>query len=154
MTSAAGRRPAGTAVAARLLLRALLVAGLVVDAVVHLRLAAGYQQGSPGGLGEGNLFRLQAGAAAVLAVAVAVRATRTVLAAALLVAAAALVAVVLYTYVDVPAFGPIPSMHEPVWFPQKTYSAVAEGVAVLSALVLLAWSARDSPRRSTTGGCR
>jgi hypothetical protein len=63
---------------------------------------------------------------------------RTAYAAAFLVAATALAAVLLYRYVDVPAIGPIPSMYEPLWFFQKSLSAVAEGAgAVLAAGGLL-----------------
>lgn len=66
-----------------------------------------------------------------------VRATRAVSALAFLVAASALGAVLLYRYVDVPVLGPLPSMHKPVWFTQKTVSAVAEALAAADALALL-----------------
>jgi hypothetical protein len=116
--------------------RALVVAGLVVDAVVHLRLAAGYQLAAPGGIGEGTLFRIEAGVALAVALWVLVRGSRPAAAVAFLVAAAALGAVLVYRYVDVPALGPLPSMYEPVWFPQKSLSAVGEAVAALAALGL------------------
>ena len=54
-------------------IRALLIAGLVVDAVIHLRLAAGYQLAAPTGIGEGTLFRIQAALAILLALTVLVR---------------------------------------------------------------------------------
>ncbi len=41
-------------------LRGLTVMGLLGDAIVHLHLAAGYQEASPGGVGLGTLFRLEA----------------------------------------------------------------------------------------------
>jgi hypothetical protein len=41
--------------------------------------------------------------------------------------------VVLYRYVNIPAFGPFPAMYEPVWFPEKTLSAVAEAAGALLA---------------------
>jgi len=41
-------------------------------------------------------------------------------------------AVLLYRYVNVPMLGPFP-VYEPVWFPDKTLSAVAEAVAALVA---------------------
>ena len=115
-------------------------AGLVADAVVHLRLAPGYQVAAPAGIGQGNLFRIEALAAALVALWVLVRPSRLSFAAAFLVAASALAAVLLYRYVDIPAFGPIPSMYEPVWFPEKTLSAVAEAVAAGAAFSLLARS--------------
>lgn len=64
-----------------------------------------------------------------------VRGSRLASLSAAAIAASALVAVVLYRYVDVPALGPLPAMYEPLWFPQKTATAVAEGVAVLAAVV-------------------
>ena len=67
-----------------------------------------------------------------------VRPGRLSSAAAFLVAVGALAAVLLYRYVDVPASGPIPSMYEPLWFPEKTLSTVAEAVATLAALTGLA----------------
>lgn len=121
----------------RLVLRAVAAAGLVMDAVVHLRLAAGYQLAAPGGIGAGNLFRIEAGVAIVVALLVLIRASRAVAGLAFLVAASALGAVLLYRYVDVPAVGPLPSMYEPVWFTQKAVSAVAEAVAAAAALTLL-----------------
>jgi hypothetical protein len=112
-----------------------IAAGLGVDAVVHLQLAAQYQLAAPGGIGQGNLFRIQAAAAALAAVWVLVRGSRLASLSAAAIAASALVSVVLYRYVDVPALGPLPAMYEPLWFPQKTATAVAEGVAVLAAVV-------------------
>jgi hypothetical protein len=113
-------------------------AGLVADAVVHLQLAPDYQLAAPAGIGQGNLFRVEAVVAVLVALWVLVRPSRLSFAAAFLVAASALAAVLLYRYVDVPAFGPIPSMYEPLWFPEKTLSAVAEAVATLAALTGLA----------------
>ena len=113
-------------------------AGLIADAVVHLQLAPDYQLAAPAGIGQGNLFRMEAVAAVLVALWVLVRPGRLSFAAAFLVAASALAAVLLYRYVDVPAFGPIPSMYEPVWFPEKTLSAVAEAVAAGAALLGLA----------------
>ena len=85
-------------------LRVGVAAGLVASAVVHVQLAPGYQQAAPGGLGQGTLFLIQAGTAA-------------------------LAAVILYRYVQVPALGPLPSMYEPVWYTAKTLTAVAEAAA-------------------------
>ena len=115
--------------------RAAIGAGLGVDAVIHLQLAAQYQLAAPGGIGQGTLFRIQAAAAALAALWVLVRGSRLASLSAAAIAASALVAVLLYRYVDVPALGPLPAMYEPVWFPQKTATAVAEGVAVLAAVV-------------------
>ncbi|MGH8888174.1 MAG: hypothetical protein ACRDV3_00250 [Acidothermaceae bacterium] len=113
----------------------LVTAGaLAVDAWVHLTLADTYAHAAAGGIGEGNLFRIEAAVALLVAVVVLARGDRIAYAAAFLVAASALGAVLLYRYVDVPAFGPIPSMYEPVWFTKKTISAVAEGIGAMFAV--------------------
>lgn len=118
-------------------LRLVVAAGLVVDAVVHLRLAGEYQFAFPEGIGGGTLFRLEAGVALVTAAAVLVWGRRPTYMLAFLVAASALVAVVVARYVEVPAIGPLPSMYEPLWFLEKSLSAVAEAVAALASLSLL-----------------
>lgn len=135
------RRSAPTQVA-DIALRLVVAAGLAVDAVVHLRLAPGYQLADPAGIGQGNLFRVQAVVAALVALLVLATGSRLAYALAVAVAASALAAVVVTRYVEVPALGPIPSMYEPVWFGQKTASAVAEGIAALAALVGLLLSSR------------
>jgi hypothetical protein len=131
-----------------LVLRGLLVLGLAADAVIHLRLAGGYELAAPGGIGEGTLFRIQAVLAIAAALAVLIHPSRITAALGFLVAAAALGAVLLYRYVDVPAFGPIPSMYEPVWFLEKTLSALAEAVAALAALVLVGTTSRRRSREA------
>jgi hypothetical protein len=100
---------------------------------VHLRLAGNYQLASPGGIGTGNIFRIEAVVALAAALYVLVRGSTLSYAAAFVVAVSALAAVVLYRYVDVPAVGPLPVMYEPVWFFQKSLSAIAEGVAAVAA---------------------
>lgn len=114
----------------------LTAAGLAVDAYVHIDLAAAFDA-VPGTISQGDLFRAQAAAAAVVAVLVLFVRRWLVYLLAFLLAASALGAVVLYTYVDVGPLGPLPSMYEPVWYTQKTLSAVAEGLAALAALALL-----------------
>jgi len=101
--------------------------------VVHLHLAPEYQLSAPDGIGAGNLFRVQAFVALAAAVFVLVRGTRTSYVVAFLVAGSALGAVVLYRYVNVPMLGPLPAMYEPVWFPEKSLTAVAEAIAAIVA---------------------
>jgi hypothetical protein len=116
-------------------LRVLTALALLIDAGVHILLAPGYQAANPGGIGQGNLFLLESAAAVLVAVYVLVRGSKLAYAMALAVALSAFAAVVLYRYVDIPAFGPFPAMYEPVWFFEKTLSAVAEGIgAVLAAI--------------------
>jgi hypothetical protein len=118
-----------------ILLRLLIAAALGIDAVVHLDLASGYQLGAPGGIGEGNLFRIEAAVAILVGLYVLIRGSRPAYAAAVVVAGSAFTAVLLYRYVDIPAIGPLPSMYEPVWFFEKTLSAAAEGLGAVLAAV-------------------
>jgi hypothetical protein len=125
-------------------LRVLTALALFIDAGVHIYLAPGYQAASPGGIGQGNLFLLEAAVAVLAALYVLFRGSRASFALALAVALSAFVAVVVYRYVDIPAFGPFPAMYEPVWFFEKSLSAVAEGAgALLAAAGLL----RTAPKR-------
>ncbi|MFD0275345.1 hypothetical protein ACFVHB_15765 [Kitasatospora sp. NPDC127111] len=127
------------------LLRLLTAAGLAVDAYVHADLAADRDLVGDD-ISQGTLFRIEAGAASFAALLVLLAATRVTWAIAFLVAASALGALLLYTYVDVGALGPLPNMYEPVWYREKTIAAVAEGVAVVTALLGLAAVGRGSGR--------
>ncbi len=113
--------------------RGLVVLALLVDAVVHLRLAPQMQLAAPGGIGGGWLFRIQAVVALLVALYVLLRPSRGAYLVAGLAALSAFVPVLLYTYVNVPAIGPIPSMYDPFWTTPKVISAVAEGLGVLLA---------------------
>lgn len=117
-----------------LALRAIIVAGLVVDAVVHLQLAANYQLAAPAGIGQGNLFRIEAVLAVLALLLVLWQGSRLTYAAAFLVAGGGLVALLVYRYYQLPAFGPVPAMYEPVWFFKKSLTAVAQAVAAAAAL--------------------
>lgn len=132
-------------------LRLLTAAGLAVDAYAHADLAATYDPVAKT-ISQGDLFRIEAGAAALAALLVILFGTRPLVwAFALLVAAAGVAAVLLYRYVDVGAVGPLPNMYEPVWYPEKTASVVAEAGAMLTAAagLLLACRLRT---RSRSGG--
>jgi hypothetical protein len=118
--------------------RALAVATAVllgIDAYVHLHDAHFYDSAATSSLSEGNLFRIQAIVAVVVAVALLVRPHPVVWAVAVVVTASAVGAVLLYTYVDVGALGPLPDLYEPTWHvPGKLASAVAEGLGTLLAI--------------------
>ena len=150
MSATAGAHHRGASTgrsAAEWAVRVLVAAGLGVDAVVHVRLADAMQLAAPGGIGGGTLFRVQAAAAAVAAVVVLVTGHRLAYLLAGLVALSALVPVLLYTYVQVPAIGPVPSMYDPFWYPEKVVSAVAEGATVVLAVV--GWAlARPTTRQA------
>lgn len=130
---------------ARWALIVLVVVGLAVDAFVHLDLASAFAENRTSVLSETDLFRAEAAVAIVAAVALLARPRRYTAAFAFVVAAAGTVAVVLYRYVDIGAFGPIPGMYDPFWAPtSKTLSAVAEGVAALAALALFLMFQREA----------
>jgi hypothetical protein len=130
----------------------LAVAGLVLDAVVHLDLAPDFADVKTSTLSQADIFRVESVVALVVAAALLVRPRRSTALAVFVVAASAAVAVVLYRYVDVGTIGPIPNMYDPYWEPTgKWLSAVAEVVAALAsgALVGMWWPSRE--RESTTG---
>lgn len=110
-------------------LRVLIAAGLFTSAVIHLQLAPGYQQAAPGGIGQGNLFRIQAAVAILSGLYILLRGSRPAFLVAAVVALSAFAAIVIYRYVQLPAIGPIPSMYEPVWFTEKVVTASVEGIA-------------------------
>ena len=124
------------------LLRGVAVAGLAVDALVHLRLASAFDA-----IGDqitlGQLFRIESAAAAAAAVYLAVRDSRPAWLCAGLVAAAGLAALLLAALVEVPAVGPFPPVSAPGW----TTDSVA--VAAAMAVTVVAWLVREALRRRT-----
>jgi hypothetical protein len=120
---------------------------LGIDAYVHLHDAHFYDSLASSSLSEGTLFRIQAIVAVVVAVALLVRPHPVVWAVAVLVTASAVGAVLLYTYVDVGALGPLPDLYEPSWVPAgKLASAVAEGLGTLLAITGFVLSVRTGVR--------
>lgn len=133
-----------------LLARGVAVAALAVVAVVHLRLAPGYSLVGKQ-VTQGDLFRAQALVCVLVALVLLLRARRPVWAAAAVVALTSLVAVVLTTYVAVPAIGPFPRVFEPIWYGEKLLAAVAAAVGLAAALVgLLLSRAPEGRRRAPT----
>ena len=117
-----------------LALAVVAVVGLAYDAKVHLQLADGYDAIGDT-ITQGGLFRLEAVMALAVAVALLVSDHRLVWAAAGLTGLGGVAAVLLYRYVDVGALGPVPNMYEPVWFAEKTRSALAEAGVVVAWIV-------------------
>jgi hypothetical protein len=117
------------------LLRVITAAALAVDAFVHADLVTRYDpnQGTAV-ISQGGLFRIEAGVSALVALAV-------------LVAASALGGILLYRYADPGAIGPLPDMYEPIWFPEKTLTAVAEAVATVTAVLGLLVTPRSGAGR-------
>lgn len=116
-----------------LILRLLVAAGLVVDAVIHFHLAP--STGHTGTINESMLFWVQGAVALVVAILVLVRPRPIPYLIAFLVSASAFGAVVLYRYVDVGAIGPVGDMYEPVWYTEKVLTTVAEGVATVASAI-------------------
>ncbi len=135
-TMAMTDRPESSYRVAEIVLRLLVVAGLTVDAYVHVDVAHGYAVGFGTGWFTGQtLFLIEAGVASFAALMVLVTGARIAYAFAFLVAASAFGAVMLYRYVNVGKLGPIPNLYEPIWFTQKTVSAIAEAVALVAAAI-------------------
>jgi hypothetical protein len=112
------------------------VAGLAVDAYVHLKLAHFYDP-VKATFSQGELFRLEAVLAIVAAVLLLVRPNRITAGIAALVAGGGVVALLLYYFVDVGKIGPFPNMYEPTFYTDKVVTLVAQCVATVTALALL-----------------
>ena len=130
-------------------LRTLTAVALFIDAAVHIQLAPGYQAGNSAGIGQGNLFLLESAAAVLAGLYVLLRGSRAAFAVAFVVAMSAFVAVVAYRYVNIPAFGPFPAMYEPIWFFEKSVSAVAEGAGAVLAAIGFARAGQRTDRQGT-----
>ena len=126
----------------RVTLVVVVVVGLGVDAYVHLHLASTFDP-IRGTISQGQLFRVEGFAAILAAVFLLVRPGRLSAAVAALVAGGGLAAVLLYAVVDVGPLGPLPNMYDPTWSTLKTWSAVAQAIATLAAVVLLVVGVRE-----------
>lgn len=113
--------------------RIATVAGLAIDAYVHLHLAPLYAEGG-GAINEGVLFRAEAAVALLVAVAVVATGRRVCYLAALAVAASALAVMLVSRYIDLGQIGPLPDLYDPAWYPEKLLAAYAEGAATATAL--------------------
>lgn len=126
------------------------VAGLLVDAWVHIDLDHLYSFPRPGWVNEGVLFQIEGllamGAAVWLVL------ERDVWSAgfAAVLAGGGAFLLVLYRYVDVGRIGPIPNMHEPIWFAEKVVCLIGELVAFVAtgALTIRYAYERRAHRRS------
>ncbi|HET9254293.1 MAG TPA: hypothetical protein VFO16_03700 [Pseudonocardiaceae bacterium] len=138
MVTASGVSAAGIAT------RVIAAAGLAYDAYAHFDLA-GLYDANTAVISQGMLFRAEAIAAVLAGILVLIIRGRAVAAFAALVAGSGLAAVLIYRYIQVGSFGPFPDMSEPVWFPEKLLSAIAEALALLAS-GLLAFSRNDNGR--------
>lgn len=126
----------------------VVVAGLVLDAIVHFDLASAFAGNKTSFISEATIFRIQSTVALLAALALLVRPRRYTAAIAFVIAASAVVAVVVFRYVNVGKIGPVPNLYDPYWAPAgKWVSAVAELVAALASAALVVVL---SPRRHAT----
>jgi hypothetical protein len=128
----------------RVAARVVAAGGLGYDAYAHLDLAANFDA-NRALISQGMLFRVEAALAILAALLVALIQHRAAALYAVLIAGSALGAVLLYRYVDVGTLGPLPDMYEPSWYPEKTYSAIAEAAAILAAALLVFSGGRKWP---------
>jgi hypothetical protein len=115
-------------------LRAIVAAGLAVDAFVHADLADLYDlnEGTTF-ISQGDLFRIEAVFSTLVAAAIILTRWRLTWLLAVAVAGSALGGLLLYRYVDPGMLGPLPDMYEPSMYPEKVLAAVAESVATAAA---------------------
>jgi hypothetical protein len=124
------RSPRQAAVAAA---RLIAVAGLSIDAYVHLDLASTYAE-AQAPVNEGTLFRAEAVLALLTGLALIMSARRLPFVLGLAVSASALTVMLVSRYVDVGSLGPFPDLYDPVWFPEKLWAAGGEAAAVIASV--------------------
>jgi len=134
---------------AHALARLVAVAGLAADSYVHFDLAGTYSE-TGGVISEGVLFRAEAVVALLAAIAIVATGRRASYIAALIVTSTALAAMLVARYVDLGAIGPFPDVYDPVWFPEKVFAAVSEGLAGLAAAAGIAMHWQTS-KKSRSG---
>ena len=121
----------------RIALYALTGAGLIVNAVIHLQLASTFDAVAGALLSQGDLFRAQAAAGILITVALVIARRAWVAAIAVIIAVGGLGMLVLTTLVplDLTALG-LPAIFEPVWYSDKVFAALAQGLAAFAAVAL------------------
>ena len=128
-TAPARRSPARSSLA----LRGIVAVALLASAYQHVTLLPG-PRFSDGAVTLAGLFLLQAVAAALVAGWVLARPSRPAWTAAAVVGLGSLAALLLSTYVRIPAVGPFPPLYEPLWYGEKVLAAVTAGLAAAGGL--------------------
>jgi hypothetical protein len=126
--------------------RLLAAAGLAVDAYVHADLAPQYDL-VDAAVSQGDLFRVEAAVSALAALLVLAWRRLPADVFGWLVAAGGFALIMIYRYVDVGAFWPVPNMYEPVWFTEKWVAAIAQLVAVAATSALIVFDVRGARAR-------
>jgi hypothetical protein len=148
------QRPASPRQAAIVAVSLIAVAGLSIDAYVHLDLASTYAE-AQAPINEGVLFRAEAVLGLLTAFALITSRRRLPFVLGFAVAASALTLMLVSRYVDLGPIGPFPDLYDPVWFPEKLWAAggeAAAGIASVAGILLL--SIRTGPRRSAAIAAR
>jgi hypothetical protein len=119
----------------------ITVAGLAIDAIVHLAKASIYDANKTSVVTQGDLFRIEAALAILAALALVIHPRRWTALIAFLVSAGGAALVTLYRYVSLGKLGPIPQMYENTWTPPyanpwKLLSLWAEVAAAVASLIL------------------
>ena len=126
-----------------LALRVVGALALGYSAFLHARIASDSTPlAADGEIRLSGLFVAQAVAAALVSLWVLVQGSRLAWIAFAVVAIGSFAAVVLSTYVTLPGIGPLPDIHDPVWYQDKVLAAVAAGVASVVAILALATGRR------------
>lgn len=119
----------------RRLLRVVAAGALAIDAYVHADLVMRYEPNTAGGLSQGDLFRIEAAVAALAALVLVCTGRRLAWVLSFVVAASGVAAVLVYASYDLGAIGPVPNMYEPLWYPKKTLTTVAEALAGVTSIL-------------------
>lgn len=129
------RRTEGTS----LPLRIIGALALGVSAYLHFKIASNDPPlFADGEVRLSGLFVAQAIAATLVSLWVLFQGSRLAWLAFAVVAIGSFAAVVLSTYVTLPGIGPLPDIHDPVWYTDKVLAAVAAGVASVVGILALA----------------
>ncbi|EPD93282.1 MULTISPECIES: hypothetical protein [Streptomyces] len=128
--------------------RVLSAGGLAVVAYVHATLAGRFDRVTAD-ISQGDLFRIEAGLAALGALLVLVWWRAYCDAYAWLVAAGGMALLLVYQYIDVGRLGPFPGMYDPVWSDDKRLALVAQAVTLIMSTFLLVSHTRRSRRLTT-----
>jgi hypothetical protein len=107
------------------------VAGLSIDAYVHLNLASTYAE-AQAPINEGILFRSEAVLALLTALALITPRRRLPFVLGFAVSASALALMLVSRCVDLGPIGPFPDLYDPVWFSEKLWAAGGEAAAARS----------------------
>jgi hypothetical protein len=126
--------------------RLIAVAGLGIDAYVHLDLASTYSE-AQAPINEGVLFRAEAVLAILTAVTLILAARRLTFLIAFAVSASALTLMLVSRYVDLGPLGPFPDLYDPVWFAEKLWAAFGEAAAAVASVAGLLLVGRFRARR-------